>query len=187
VADSHYGAAASKSLIAALEGLPEIRTIENVSKSLCQAFERSAPSAPSEAALVIAKVDLEARQVHVESWADAAIYLIDAEQVLGPLNDPSHDFIGGAQNRFFYLAKARAAIFDLPPGPGLLLLCTDGVFECCYRQPQRSIQNAHLLALAARVGLDPKIYADALLELALQGVDGNPGGEDNIAIIALAF
>ena len=36
-----------------------------------------------------------------------------------------------------------------------------------------------------RFGDDPLDYVRALIELALDGVDGNPGGEDNIAAIAV--
>jgi hypothetical protein len=68
----------------------------------------------------------------------------------------------------------------------LLLLFSDGVSECCYRDPHRSIQQRHIENLAAEAGGDPIRWARALTELALAGVDGHPGGQDNVAVVAYA-
>ena len=41
----------------------------------------------------------------------------------------------------------------------------------------------HLAALHSEVGPAPEAYARGLTEMALTGVDGNPGGQDNIALV----
>lgn len=66
----------------------------------------------------------------------------------------------------------------------LLLLFSDGVNECCYRDPHRSVQLRHIEELASGAGGDPSRLARALTELALTGVDGHPGGQDNVAVVA---
>ena len=59
----------------------------------------------------------------------------------------------------------------------------DGIDQCHYRQPETSVTPRHLRSLLAETGPEPSRYAQALVELALRGVDGNPGGQDNIALV----
>ena len=66
----------------------------------------------------------------------------------------------------------------------LLLAFTDGVDQCHYRSPVTSIQPGHIAAVARAASFDPLAVVQDLTALALSGVDGNPGGEDNIAIVA---
>ena len=63
---------------------------------------------------------------------------------------------------------------------------TDGIDECHYRSPETSVGYHHIAALAADVDYDPLRLVTELTQLALTGVDGNPGGQDNIAVIASA-
>ena len=65
----------------------------------------------------------------------------------------------------------------------LLLAFTDGIDECHYRKPSQSIQKQHFMQLFAEYGNNPERYGRALTELALQGVDGFKGGQDNIALV----
>ena len=85
----------------------------------------------------------------------------------GTLGDPS-------VRRFTFRVRAG----------GLLVAFTDGVDECHYANPQTSIRASHHAALFAEVGPNPRSYVRRLAGLALSGVDGNPGGEDNLAIVA---
>ena len=73
--------------------------------------------------------------------------------------------------------------FQLEPEEEILLLYTDGVNECCYRDPHRSVQLQHLEALYEAHAPDPAALVEALMQLALAGVDGHAGGQDNIVII----
>lgn len=77
---------------------------------------------------------------------------------------------------------AQSFQFTLAPDD-MLLLYSDGVNECCYRDPFRSVQLRHVAELFAA---NPHTLARSLTELALRGVDGNPGGQDNVAVISYA-
>lgn len=75
--------------------------------------------------------------------------------------------------------------FHLEPGE-VLLLFSDGVNECCYRQPDRSILPSHIHALWGFHHAQPQEFAGQLTKLALLGVSGNPGGQDNIALLVVS-
>ena len=75
--------------------------------------------------------------------------------------------------------------FQARPG-ALLVAFTDGVDECHYRSPATSIGPRHLGALFDRTGARPRTFAEGLMRMALSGVDGHPGGQDNIALVVSA-
>ncbi len=56
--------------------------------------------------------------------------------------------------------------------------------ECHYREPATSVRPDDIADTAAYVSFDPLETVRAVGELALAGVRGNPGGQDNIALIA---
>ena len=66
----------------------------------------------------------------------------------------------------------------------LIVLFSDGVDECHYHYPETSIGLNHIAALFTEHPT-PADFVTALAQLALTGVDGNPGGQDNIAIVAV--
>lgn len=70
--------------------------------------------------------------------------------------------------------------FQLQPGEGLMLF-TDGVNECCYRDPHRSVSFGDIQEAFAP---DAVQWAKSVTNMALKGVRGNPGGEDNIALVS---
>jgi hypothetical protein len=77
--------------------------------------------------------------------------------------------------------------FSFQARPGALLVAfTDGVDECHYRSPATSIGPHHLEALFDRTEAQPHPFAEGLMSMALSGVDGHPGGQDNIALIVCA-
>jgi hypothetical protein len=83
------------------------------------------------------------------------------------------------------LDPRRALEFGFSVAPGELVVAfTDGVDECHYGKPDTSIGKRHLWNLLPDAGGSPEHYVRALAELALQGVGGNPGGQDNLAIAA---
>ena len=73
--------------------------------------------------------------------------------------------------------------FETQPGE-LMLAFTDGVNECHYRQPATSVSFDDIADTAAYHSYEPLPSVEAIAQLALEGVRGNPGGEDNLAIIA---
>lgn len=77
--------------------------------------------------------------------------------------------------------------FRFEAGPGALLLAfTDGVDECHYRSPATSIGARHIAAVFEGVGPHARRFTQGLAQLALAGVDGHPGGQDNIALVVSA-
>jgi hypothetical protein len=74
--------------------------------------------------------------------------------------------------------------FEFASRPGdVMVMHTDGVDECHYRNPASSIRPAHIIELVDRFGVNPAMLATEVAESALVGVDGNPGGQDNIAVV----
>ena len=103
-----------------------------------------------------------------------------AGQTLSPVNPRDMNFANAA-NRF----SLRGAPFQFLTKPDqLLLVFTDGVDECHYRSPETSVTGEHIADIVRRVDDEPLRAANDITSLALAGVDGNPGGQDNIAIIA---
>ena len=80
------------------------------------------------------------------------------------------------------LRHGKPFVFDTNPGD-VLLVFTDGVDECNYRSPATSIQPHHLAQLVDLGNGDPLNTCNRIVAAALEGVDGHPGGEDNIALI----
>ena len=62
------------------------------------------------------------------------------------------------------------------------MVASDGVLECCYRDPARSVQLSHLAQLWRESPREE--FVSNVIGLALKGVDGHPGGQDNIAVLA---
>jgi len=66
----------------------------------------------------------------------------------------------------------------------LVVAHTDGIDECHYRNPRSSVQPEHVIEIAAQQNYAPGKFVDELMGLAMRGIRGNPGGQDNIAVIA---
>jgi len=192
VADAHYGHEASHVLLerlADIERVPHnvlelvdaLRTIASVEKNT--SHESEAPGSPSETTLLVAVVDREAQRCFGVCYGDSTLVVA---------GDPRHPPIPRHSRPQIYvtpedpvtLHPARAVEFDLAvPQGALVVVFTDGVDECCYRDPARSIQAPDLEAIAREhaTALD---FVASVTEAALCGVRGNPGGEDNIAVAA---
>jgi hypothetical protein len=93
----------------------------------------------------------------------------------------------------YYASPARrgslnpelADTFSFTASPGdLLLAYTDGIDECHYRRPETSVTPQIMAELRRETGGEPEAYVRRLVELALSGVDGHPGGQDNLAVVA---
>ncbi len=85
------------------------------------------------------------------------------------------------------LSPDRAAFFEFEAGPGNLLLAfTDGIDACHYRHPETSLGPRQFLEVLHEAGARPDAYVRRLTEWALSGCDGNPGGQDNLALVAVS-
>lgn len=78
-----------------------------------------------------------------------------------------------------------SAFFRVPVKSGdWVVTCSDGVHECRYETPEESIGMEELESLMIGAGRSPEVFVEAAVRLALAGVRGHPGGEDNIGVVA---
>ena len=184
VADAHYGPESSHMLISRLHDIwSKIAPLDLNHLGQMVEFLRNGdlPRTESETTLLIAVYDRIARKGYGISFGDSSFVVVGPGRTAEPLNERDHRYVTAADRSS--LLHGSAFKFSAEPGD-LLLAYTDGIDECHYRSPRTSVRPGHVSALAAGVGNDPLATVDGLCRLALGGVDGNPGGEDNIAIIA---
>lgn len=184
VADSHFGIHASHGLIEALHEVPELpRTAAELEAALhdLRPPAHATDCDSSASTLVVLTCDLETRSGSYYSWGDSTLAAVGPSGYR-PLSKPRAAFVSPATLRSA-LKRSAASSFELAPDERLLLF-TDGVNECHYREPDTSITADHIARLAAGAPSAPAL-ARALIELALAGVDGHPGGQDNIALVVM--
>lgn len=176
VADAHFGQGASHALIEAIAAARP-RTGAALIHCLKSALSGDEESR-SETTLTVALFDRASGQGSGLAFGDSSAVCVDDTGARRLVHGDHHYLRLGLPEG---LRHARLFEFTLPPA-GLLVLFTDGVDECHYRQPATSIGMAHLADLFASTGPRADQFARRLGAKALNGVDDNPGGEDNIAI-----
>lgn len=129
--------------------------------------------------LLLACLDETTRRVAGFSFGDSSLLAVSSRGVrLGNRHDDN--FIRPPLG----IAVENGSPFELQLDPSeMLLLFTDGINECCYRDPARSIQFQHIEKLWGEAPGNVEL-AQKLTKLALEGVDGYPGGQDNVAVLA---
>lgn len=184
VADSHFGIHASHALIEALHEVTELpRTRDDLEAALRALSSDDRSAGDSSASTLIALLyDREQRTGHYFSWGDSTLAAV------GPggfraLSRPQPSFVSPATIAST-LRRGASDSFRCEPGERLLLY-TDGINECHYREPETSITGDHIARLASSHPGSPETFAHSLTRLALEGVDGHPGGQDNIALIVM--
>jgi hypothetical protein len=200
VADGHFGHAASHAIIARLDRALEARANETRGESdvlprhlddLYALVATCADPAPhagrgardSETTLVVALLDRSSREVWGVSVGDSSAVLLGLGTRPRWLTRATRTFAAPADPAT--LAPARMIAFRAPVTPGeLVVVFTDGVNECEYGSPETSIGLRHMQSLMIRAAGHPERFVDLLAQLALSGVDGHPGGEDNLALAA---
>lgn len=191
VADGHHGHEASHDLIEALAAAfdahgPTLAPTEAIrlayeSSTAARAAEATRPSART--TLLIAVIDRREGRLEGVTIGDSAIFL-------GSLDAGVRRIIHSTSTYAAPWDRASLEVpptshFSLPISPGeWVITCTDGVTECNYGKPENSIQAADLETLIIRAASLPDHLVESLAALALTGVNGHPGGEDNIAIVA---
>lgn len=193
VADAHFGVEASHRLLERLEAceLPEFDLAQESAvwalRDLCEKIQHPTVHARSGTTFLVTLYQPETGRVLALSTGDST---------LATLIDGVWEVRNRHNNNYIHLDlpsfpdEWETVSFTLPPN-ALLVLHTDGIDECHYRCPATSLRPHHISALwdgtperefeerASRFGL-------ALTQSALDGVDGNPGGQDNIAMLLLA-
>lgn len=175
VADAHFGLEASHAFITHLaQASPDADSVtEHLRDALFGEIEgRSATT------LTVAWFDRATGQGGGLAFGDSSAVIVDGDGA-------RRLFV--RNNRYIrpgdFDALRWAVHFEFTlPSDALLALFTDGVDECHYRKPATSVGLPHLEDLFASTRGDPAQFARRLGAKALNGVDDNPGGEDNIAI-----
>lgn len=180
VADAHFGHGSSHALIRGLVAEPG--AIPSDAETL-RAHVTSSPAehatAPSRTTFTVCAVDRGAGRGFGFTWGDSSVVTVHDDRVLRHTM-PLGNFV---DTRDVATRAPRPFTFGLH-GVRLVVAFTDGVDECNYRSPSTSIGPPHILDVARAADFDPSRFVRDLARLALRGVDGNPGGEDNLAIAA---
>jgi len=178
VADAHHGLEASHALIEALlEGAQSVPADEAALRAHVASVSPEPANTPSRTTLTLCVVDRSTRRAFGLQWGDSSIMSVaDDEAVRRTLPTPVYvnaESLGRTAPQRFS--------FELD-GIRLVIAHTDGIDECNYRSPATSIRPHHVLASADSMDWDPVHTVKDLAGLALRGVDGHPGGEDNLAV-----
>lgn len=186
VADAHFGREASHQLLRDLAGrLPPLPATPD---ELAELVRSLAPSDPvpdyeSETTLLIAVYDRALRAGFGLSFGDSTFAIVGAAGHRRPVERPGSFYASPARRGSLTPELADTFAFSGEPGD-LLLAYTDGIDECHYRSPETSVTPQIMADLWRETGKDPEAYVRRLVELALSGVDGHPGGQDNLAVVA---
>jgi len=127
----------------------------------------------------IHRVDRRRGLLDVQWVGDSLALLLRAgEQTV--LVEPDDFFV---DTESFSHTMMRRRRFAVKSGTAVVVF-SDGVNECHYRCPETSLTVGHIGEIfddSDSLGS----FVDELATQALDGVDGHPGGQDNIAIIAI--
>lgn len=181
VADAHYGPEASHVLIEALSRAWADALPATEDELLLEAAQLGSPAlTESETALLIAVHDGDTGAGFGLSIGDASLVIVGPDHQASACNPRNHRYVSASGD------DALPVPFRFQTAPGdLVLAFTDGIDECHYRNPDTSIQPHHIDAIVSAASGDPLHVVEQLSQLALDGVDGHPGGQDNIAVVAL--
>ncbi len=187
VADSHFGHRASQVLLermrdalAADAALPATPSALVELLAACLGGDRPEGD-ESETTLLVAVADRARARGLGLSFGDSSLYVVSLEEPPRRVSPRNRAYVSPHDPGSF--APGRGSLFEFTFRTGdLLVAFTDGVDECHYRSPDTSIGPRHLHGLFIRTCGEADLFTEALVRLALQGVDGSPGGEDNIAL-----
>jgi len=198
VADAHHGVEASHAWIDAIaERVEAHRGAAPSADDLWSIVATPTPPLPqpegrtstavatlrSESTLLALVVDRRRGEVRGVSLGDSSAVVVGLDRGAQILTRPAPLY--ASPDDAGALARARFQSFSAPVSPGeLVLVYTDGVNECEYGNPATSIGPSHLESVWIRSAGDTERFVEGLMRLALSGVDGHPGGEDNIAVAA---
>ncbi len=178
VADAHWGGGASAILIERLAA-------EASEVQLARVFEDDlADARGSETTLIHVTYDRRTRLGGGQSFGDSTVVVVGEGVPAHRVNEKSRNYVTPNTPEGLEPERARVIAFEAPE-TGLIVAFSDGVDECHYGQPETSIGLSHLDALFEKTGPDPRAFVEQLARMAMAGVDGNPGGQDNIAIVAV--
>lgn len=183
VADAHFGHESSHLLIARLHetwAREQPTSPSHLEELVASLGVGDPPVTESETTLLVVVYDRVEQTGFGISFGDSTFTVVGPEAHSEPLNRRDSRYVSTLADA----APRFGSPFRFAARPGDWLLCyTDGVDECHYRRPETSIQRHHIESVLANSDT-PLLAVQQLTALALTGVDGNPGGQDNIAVIA---
>ncbi|MFN3202943.1 MAG: SpoIIE family protein phosphatase [Bradymonadia bacterium] len=183
VSDAHFGPFASHALIerlpAALEGVTEAEGLMQAVAATHR--EDDDPQEESEATLLVVIFDRATGRGFGVSFGDSSAVAVGPEGGRR-LNGKLNTFISPAWPGTLGAHNAETFEFECTGGE-LLMVFTDGIDECHYRQPETSVSLDDIVDLYRQNGTQPRIYTRRLAMRALNGVGDHPGGQDNIALV----
>lgn len=188
VADGHVGEEASHRLLELLHqqvadaGLPrgEEELVRSI-RALRYPVEAPADQPEAGSTLIVATLDRDTRRGALVSFGDSTLAWVGA-QGEQRINRKIPRFVTLHRPQSLLPGWGHVAAFDVEAG-GLLVAFTDGVDECHYSTPRTSVRGRHRADLFREVGSDPRAFAERLVHLALEGVGGHPGGQDNVVVV----
>lgn len=181
VADGHFGNQTSHILLERLEKHPIPKDAAALADVL-EVIQEPELMVGSGSTLTVAVYNSETRAGFGLSTGDSSLVAV---------SESSFRLFNPDNCRFFYfnnpLLPEEWVRFEYElDKTEALLLYSDGINECHYRSPETSIQPSHIQKLWSLNQSQPQEFAGLLTQLALLGVNGNPGGQDNIALIVVA-
>ena len=191
VADSHFGHWASDTIMTYLaEHMHDMHNLESFSNQPEDLFkimfeQYSDDKEFSETTLIFVTININTGAGTGLSFGDSSAMIVNHLNHKR-VNTKNHIYISPNTAPDMFKSMANEFYFTLAPGD-VILLFTDGIDECHYGYPETSItdQHIHNLFLANNSGIQS--FTSSLASLALQGVNGNPGGQDNLAIASMLF
>lgn len=186
VSDAHFGIEASHRLLERLAAHDMPRSRLDLLK-LCLEIQKPHEVAFSGTTLVVALYDEQTGQVIALSTGDSTLATLDET---GWKRQNEHNKRYLRLDGLSYPDTWCEIELQLNPG-AVLVLHTDGIDECHYNRPATSLTAERIEAIwNATPGSSSRsrlpIFCRDLVQAALAGVEGHPGGQDNIALVALA-
>jgi serine/threonine protein phosphatase PrpC len=188
VADGHHGHWASHGLLEALAEIPvptDLMALLATIQRLAQPLPTDRTSLPpglldARSTLLAAVVDRRHHRTFGASYGDSSIFGVANDRFPERFNRKSEHYVSPWSPGSLDPRHAREFSFAVAPGD-LVVVCTDGIDECHYGQPSTSVGPEHFARVFTEAQ-QPHAFARKLAELALLGVDGHPGGQDNLAL-----
>lgn len=184
VADAHYGPESSHTLISrihqATSGGRVPASLADLTHVLDSLQDGPPPATQSETTLLVVVYDRNRREGFGISFGDSTFAIAGPDRQAEPLNHRNNRFVSANPDQL----PLEGAAFGYQAQQGdTLLTFTDGIDECHYRSPETSVRPHHISEIVASTTADIAATVTDLAELALAGVGGHPGGQDNIAVI----
>lgn len=186
VADAHFGPESSHEILDRLfEGLASVPRSPAELLDAVQSTRDPSRSRrySSETTLMVAVLDREAQGGFGLSYGDSSLVLCHTTKGIRRPHAKNEHYVTPCRPSTFDPKGAVKFVFPVDPGT-LVMAFTDGIDECHYRHPGTSIQGGHIQSLWKQSEPNLEAMTRGLVELALSGVGGYPGGQDNVALAA---